>query len=228
MDREELENQKTENTAMKVAKEEAKKRAKKQTQKMIMHVVKAVVIPILLKLVWVFVIVLGICVIFSAFNLVVNSEDEEEEEYFPVVEEIDITAEEWMATEEEITTFITNYSTEYEDLRKVMLDKKSDIYTWQNTYGYSAKFFVAVAFEEYPEEEENSAEGNAPEQAVPEENTTAEEEEYFTEFLSKMNQQASTWKDSNGNKLTTINEIAEIYVGDETYEEWANNIQNNM
>lgn len=226
MDREELENQKAESIAMKTAKETAKKQAKKQTRKMIMHVVKAVVIPMLLKLVWVFAIIMGICMLFSAFNLVVNSEEEEEEEeYDSVVEAIDITAEEWMATEEQISSYITNYNTAHEDLRTVMLTKTSDIIKWQTDYGYSAMFFVTVAFEEYTPTTEDIVEG---EEVTEGEIATDEAEQYFSDFLSNMSGQASTWKDSDGNKLTTIKEIAEVYVGDETYEEWANNIQNKM
>ena len=47
----------------------------------------------------------------------------------------------------------------------------------------------------------------------------------FDNFLDEMKEKAEKWKDEG---YTTLEQIAEDYVGDDTAKEWANNIENKM
>lgn len=123
-----------------------------------------------------------------------------------VVNDDDDEAEESvMTTEQEIKEYIKQYETENEALRTELLKDENiaKILEWQNNYNYTADVLIAMAFEE--------AEGN--------------ENFDFNTFLETLNTKGEEW---NENNYKTVNEIAQNYVGDETTEEWANNIKEKL
>lgn len=108
-------------------------------------------------------------------------------------------------SEQQIIAFITNYETDNETLRSEMLKDKNieKIMKWQEETGYTAELLVAMAFEE--------ADGN--------------KEFDFNAFLEEIKQKSAKWKE---NGYQTVDEIAKDYVGDETTEEWSNNIKDKI
>jgi len=121
--------------------------------------------------------------------------------------ELDTTANYYnVENTEQIQDFINNYVISNQEsvdsaLKTKMLEKVNEIYKWQEDYGYSALLLITIAIED---------------------GVTAEN---FETFLNTMNQKAATWK-NNGYKTTK--EIAKDYVGDDTAQEWANNIESQM
>ena len=108
--------------------------------------------------------------------------------------EIDVTAEDWQLTRNQIEEFIRNYETGNEELRTELLENRIEqIYNWQEETGYSAGLIIAIALEE---------------------NKTN-----FDDFLEEMNEKGNIWKEAG---YKTVKEIAQDYIGDETAEEWAN------
>lgn len=122
-----------------------------------------------------------------------------------VVNDDDEIEENTMTTEQEIKEYIEQYETENETLRTELLKDENitKIIEWQNNYNYTADVLIAMAFEE--------AEGN--------------ENFDFNTFLENLNTKGEEW---NENNYKTVNEIAQNYVGDETTEEWANNIKEKL
>ena len=205
MTKDELENQKLENEAMKTAKEKAKRESKKQIQKIIWHAVKAAVIPFMILFAKIMAVVLLVCVVVSLFQSVLNFNNDDsstttDQEYTSSSSEqtgeIDITDEDWQLTRSQIEQFIENYETGNEELRTELLENRIEqIYNWQEETGYSAGLIIAIALEE---------------------NKTN-----FDDFLEEMNEKGNIWKEAG---YKTVKEIAQDYIGDETAEEWANTI----
>ncbi len=206
MTKDELEDQKLENEAMKTAKEKAKKESKKQIQKIIWHAVKAAVIPFIILFAKIMAVVLLVCVVVSLFQSILNFDDNDnsstttDQEYTSSASEqtggIDVTAEDWQLTRNQIEEFIRNYETGNEELRTELLENRIEqIYNWQEETGYSAGLIIAIALEE---------------------NKTN-----FDDFLEEMNEKGNIWKEAG---YKTVKEIAQDYIGDETAEEWANTI----
>ena len=206
MTKEELEDQKLENEAMKTAKEKAKKESKKQIQKIIWHAVKAAVIPFIILFAKIMAAVLLVCVVVTLFQSILNFDDSDnsstttDQEYTSSASEqtgeIDITDEDWQLTRSQIEQFIENYETGNEELRTELLENRIEqIYNWQEETGYSAGLIIAIALEE---------------------NKTN-----FDDFLEEMNEKGNIWKEAG---YKTVKEIAQDYIGDETAEEWANTI----
>ena len=205
MTKDELEDQKLENEAMKTAKEKAKRESKKQIQKIIWHAVKAAVIPFMILFAKIMAVVLLVCVVVSLFQSVLNFNNDDsstttDQEYTSSSSEqtgeIDITDEDWQLTRSQIEQFIENYETGNEELRTELLENRIEqIYNWQEETGYSAGLIIAIALEE---------------------NKTN-----FDDFLEEMNEKGNIWKEAG---YKTVKEIAQDYIGDETAEEWANTI----
>lgn len=112
---------------------------------------------------------------------------------------IDLTNSEWSLTKAEIQKFIENYNSSNSTLKNNMSNNIDKIIKWQNDYGYSSAFLITIAFED---------------------NRTD-----FDTFLDEINQKAEEWKKK---EYKTTKEIAKDYVGDDTSNEWANNIENKM
>lgn len=206
MTKDELEDQKLENEAMKTAKEKAKKESKKQIQKIIWHAVKAAVIPFIILFAKIMAAVLLVCVVVTLFQSILNFDDNDnsstttDQEYTSSASEqtggIEVTAEDWQLTRNQIEEFIRNYETGNEELRRELLENRIEqIYNWQEDTGYSAGLIIAIALEE---------------------NKTN-----FDDFLEEMNEKGNIWKEAG---YKTVKEIAQDYIGDETAEEWANTI----
>ena len=206
MTKEELEDQKLENEAMKTAKEKAKREGKKQIQKIIWHAVKAAVIPFIILFAKIMAAVLLVCVVVTLFQSILNFDDSDnsstttDQEYTSSASEqtgeIDVTAENWQLTRSQIEQFIRSYETGNEELRTELLENRIEqIYNWQEETGYSAGLIIAIALEE---------------------NKTN-----FDDFLEEMNEKGNIWKEAG---YKTVKEIAQDYIGDETAEEWANTI----
>lgn len=206
MTKDELEDQKLENEAMKTAKEKAKKESKKQIQKIIWHAVKAAVIPFIILFAKIMAVVLLVCVVVTLFQSILNFDDNDnsstttDQEYTSSASEqtgeIDVTAENWQLTRSQIEQFIRSYETGNEELRTELLENRIEqIYNWQEETGYSAGLIIAIALEE---------------------NKTN-----FDDFLEEMNEKGNIWKEAG---YKTVKEIAQDYIGDETAEEWANTI----
>ena len=111
---------------------------------------------------------------------------------------MDITSQTMQISEEEIKSYIENYDSTNMPLRNAMLGKIKEIHKWQEDYGYSALFLITVAFEDGK--------------------VAAGVDVYITD----MNTKAANWKEKG---YKTIKEIAKEYVIDDTYAEWANNIE---
>lgn len=142
----------------------------------------------------------------ALYILDLKSDDTSTDEKYNSVatmESTDITNEASQLLQEEIQSFISNYNSDNETLKTEMLNKIDVILQWQEQHGYSAAFLITVAFEE-DERVENFN---------------------FDTFFDDINIQAGTWKEM---KLKTIKEIAEVWILDDTANEWANNIENNM
>lgn len=99
--------------------------------------------------------------------------------------------------------FIKNYDTTNEEMKNELTReaRMQELEEWQANYGYISELLVTIIFEE---------------------NITVEN---LDVFLGDLNKRASIWK-SEG--YTSIKQIAEDYVNDETASEWANNIQNKL
>lgn len=202
-----MQDEKIENEAMKSAKETLKKKTKNKVTKIIWNAVKAVVIPMLIFALKIMAVAILIIIAISLFNNVLdgnNGSTSTDEEYSSYIEDsisggADITADQWLFTETQVEDFIINYNSENVSLKNQMLNNIRRIQEWQAHYGYSAGLLITMAFEENVSD--------------------------FDEFLEDMNYIAQSWKD---NEYTTINQIAQDYVGDETTSEWANNITNKL
>lgn len=199
MTREEVENQKMESDAQRAAEAEAKKQAKKQIMKVIWNKVKIVVIPMLLMLAKVFAVVLSVCFVVTFMTISIGENDDGE--YNATAGTINITNLNLQLSSEQIESFIINYDTTDTILKQEMLIWVEDIENWQNNYGYTAMLLITMAFEE----------GVNPLK--------------LQEFINEMNIKGQIWSTAGYN---TVQEIAQDYVGDETTEEWANNIENRM
>lgn len=197
-----------------------KKKLKKKEnpiRKIIMRAVKAAVIPMLLMLAKILAVTLLIAAIVSLFTITIGEGDgnsettSTDEEYSSSSStgsiELDTTANYYnVENTEQIQDFINNYVISNQEsvdsaLKAKMLEKVNEIYKWQEDYGYSALLLITIAIED------------------------GETAENFETFLNTMNQKAATWK-NNGYKTTK--EIAKDYVGDDTAQEWANNIESQM
>lgn len=206
MTKEERQDAKHEQEALKSAKEIAKKKSKNKVQKIVWHAVKVAVIPMLILLLKIMAIIIAISLVVSLFTAVIDGEDgttstDEEYNSSVSVSGIDITSESWQVSNEEIQNYINNYESDNTALKQEMISKSQDILAWQNTYGYSALFLITVAFEE---------------------NISADN---FDDYLNEMEKRAIEWNEKG---YKTTHEIAEDYVGDDTANEWANNIENKM
>ena len=181
----------------------------KKREKLVQRVViiKTVVVTMLVKMLPLLFGAIAIFFVVNFHNILDDDgktktdTDEELESAASQAGGIDVTAESWNLTKSEIKDFINSYDTGNEALRAKMLNKIDDIYNWQENYGYSAAVLITIAFEE----------------GISADN--------FDNFLNDMSTNAQKWKDEG---YTTIPQIAEDYVGDDTAEEWANNIENNI
>lgn len=212
MTKEERQDAKQEQEALKSAKEIAKKKSKDKIQKVIWNAIKTAIIPMFLLLIKVFAIIFLVCAIASLFSFTIYGDGDEddnststEENYNSTVAEggIDITSDTKMITEAEIQAFINNYDSNNSNLKAEMISKSNSILQWQNTYGYSAMFLITVAFEE----------------------DAGSDNFNFDTFLTEFSSKASEWKEKG---LKKTSEIAKEYIGDDTASEWANNIENKM
>lgn len=176
-------------------------------RKVIMNAIKAAVIPMVILLAKILAVVILVTVLISAFvNLLDGNSSGDSisnnEEYNSTISNgggIDLTNTEWNFTKDEIQKFIENYNSSNSALKNDMINNIDKIIKWQNDYGYSSAFLITIAFEENRND--------------------------FETFLDEMQQKAETWKN---NEYKTTKEIAKDYVGDDTANEWANNIENKM
>ena len=172
-------------------------------RKVIMNAIKAAVIPMVILLA----VVILVTVLISAFvNLLDGNSSGDSisnnEEYNSTISNgggIDLTNTEWNFTKDEIQKFIENYNSSNSALKNDMINNIDKIIKWQNDYGYSSAFLITIAFEENRND--------------------------FETFLDEVNEKAGEWKK---NQYKTTKEIAKDYVGDDTANEWANNIENKM
>lgn len=176
-------------------------------RKVVVNAIKAAVIPMVILLAKIFAIVILTTVIISAFvNLLDGNSSGDSisnnEEYNSTISNgggIDLTNTEWNFTKAEIQKFIENYNSSNSTLKNDMINNIDKIIKWQNDYGYSSAFLITIAFEENRND--------------------------FETFLDEVNEKAGEWKK---NQYKTTKEIAKDYVGDDTANEWANNIENKM
>lgn len=212
MAREEVENQKLEGDAQRAAEAEAKKQAKKQIMKVIWNKVKIAVIPMLLMLAKVFAVVLSVCFVVTFMTISIGENDAgDNEEYNSTVGQTGVTTQNLYLSNEQIQNYINNYSTDNIALKQEMPYWLAEIENWQNNYGYSAMLLITIAFEEFEIK-----------QSVGTDRIYALE---FQNFMNEMNIKGQSWKNAG---YDTVQKIAQDYVGDETTEEWANNIENKM
>ena len=179
-----------------------KKESKKQTKKIIKTVIKSVIIPMLIFLLKLLAAILAIMLIVALINNIIEffTGGKEENDYLPSVAIVDITGEELLSiTETQIIEFINNYETDNETLREQMLNNVDKIKKWQEDYGYSGTLLVAIAFED--------------------------DVESFDTFLEEMQEYGQRWKDKG---YSSVYDIADDYINDDTAEEWANNINNRI
>lgn len=176
-------------------------------RKVIMNAIKAAVIPMVILLAKILAVVILVTVLISAFvNLLDGNSSGDSisnnEEYNSTISNgggIDLTNTEWNFTKDEIQKFIENYNSSNSALKNDMINNIDKIIKWQNDYGYSSAFLITIAFEDNRTDFEN--------------------------FLDEVNEKAGEWKK---NQYKTTKEIAKDYVGDDTANEWANNIENKM
>lgn len=176
-------------------------------RKVIINAIKAAVIPMVILLAKILAVVILVTVLISAFvNLLDGNSSGDSisnnEEYNSTISNgggIDLTNTEWNFTKDEIQKFIENYNSSNSALKNDMINNIDKIIKWQNDYGYSSAFLITIAFEENRND--------------------------FEAFLDEIKQKAETWKN---NEYKTTKEIAKDYVGDDTSNEWANNIENKM
>ena len=176
-------------------------------RKVIMNAIKAAVIPMVILLAKILAVVILVTVLISAFvNLLDGNSSGDSisnnEEYNSTISNgggIDLTNTEWNFTKDEIQKFIENYNSSNSALKNDMINNIDKIIKWQNDYGYSSAFLITIAFEENRND--------------------------FETFLDEVNEKAGEWKK---NQYKTTKEIAKDYVGDDTANEWANNIENKM
>lgn len=209
MTREERLDERQEQEALKSAKEIAKKKSKNKIQKIIWHAVKVAIIPFLLLFAKIMAVVILVCVVVSMFQGILDngnsSSTSTDEEYNSSVSEqtggMDITSENWQVSRDEIRNYINEYDTPNTALKNELLKENriEQIYKWQEDTGYSAGLLITIALEENRND--------------------------FDDFLNEMNEKGKAWKEAG---YTTIKQIAEDYVGDETAGEWANNIETKM
>ncbi len=188
-----------------------KKKVEKQNnpiQKIILNAIKTVVITIVAKMLPILLIGSVVTILIVGFQNILDGNDvgtSTDETFNSSVSDstggTDTTSETWHFSRTEIKDFIENYNSTDNALKQKMLDRIEDIYNWQSDYGYSAGLLITIAFEE---------------------GIGADE---FDDFLDEMNEKAKKWKDEG---YTTVEQIAEDYVGDDTAKEWANNIENKM
>ncbi|MBQ3601262.1 MAG: hypothetical protein II992_08710, partial [Lachnospiraceae bacterium] len=196
--------------AMGAAKRKSKDMAKKMMKKVALAFAKAA-IPMFLALLKVLAVVIVVAIITSLIGSVLDwfsggeSNTNTDETYNSVVSTeasgMDITSETIRLSEDEIKSYIENYDSTNITLKNEMLGKIEEIYKWQEDYGYSAMFLITIAFED---------------------NINAEA---IDDFITEMSTKAATWN-INGYKATK--EIAKEYVADDTYADWANNIENKI
>ena len=127
-------------------------------------------------------------------------------------EQIDLTADEWKLTETEIEAFIKSSNKSNDFLMQALLNRKSEIASWQNQYGYSAAFLISVAYQELENE------------PVDVNNITSILNK-VDDFLLKMDVNGRLW---NYREHKVFKIIAEEYVGEQRANEWANDIINRM
>ena len=176
-------------------------------RKVIMNAIKAAVIPMVILLAKILAVVILVTVLISAFvNLLDGNSSGDSisnnEEYNSTISNgggIDLTNTEWNFTKDEIQKFIENYNSSNSALKNDMINNIDKIIKWQNDYGYSSAFLITIAFEENRND--------------------------FETFLDEVNEKAGEWKKI---QYKTTKEIAKDYVGDDTANEWANNIENKM
>lgn len=176
-------------------------------RKVIMNAIKAAIIPMVILLAKILAVVILVTVLISAFvNLLDGNSSGDSisnnEEYNSTISNgggIDLTNTEWNFTKDEIQKFIENYNSSNSALKNDMINNIDKIIKWQNDYGYSSAFLITIAFEENRND--------------------------FETFLDEVNEKAGEWKK---NQYKTTKEIAKDYVGDDTANEWANNIENKM
>jgi len=180
-------------------------RRKKEGIKRIALAVKVVVETVIhfFTIAWPIILAVTILVV---FNFTRDSDggtaSEEESQMTSTVQgNTDITTDDWQCTEQEIIDFINNYDTSNNELKTALLNRVAQIKEWQDNHGYSATLLITIAFEEGK--------------------TAAQIDDFFNE----MNEKAAKWQEEG---YTTIEQIAEDYVGDESAQEWANNIENKM
>lgn len=177
-------------------------------RKVIINAIKAAVIPMVILLAKILAVVILATVLISAFINLLDGKSpggsiSNNEDYNSVISNeeggIDLTNAEWKFTQTDIQKFIENYNSSNTTLKNNMINNLDKIIKWQNDYGYSSAFLVTIAFEENRND--------------------------FETFLDEIQQKAETWKN---NEYKTTKEIAKDYVGDDTSDEWANNIENKM
>lgn len=178
-------------------------------RKVVMNAIKSVVVPMAILIAKVLAVVILVSILLSAFVTLLEGNKESGdsisnlEDYNSSVSGesggTDVTTPEWIFSKSEIEDFINGYDSSNTELKNKMKNYIDEIYKWQADYGYSSALLVTIAFEENRND--------------------------FEAFLDEMKQKAENWKN---NGYTTTKEIAKDYVGDDTSDEWANNIENKM
>lgn len=204
METHDREMERQENEAIKSAKEIIKKKTKNKIQKVVWNAVKVAVIPMLILMIKIIAISVLICAVVSMFSSILDGDGtttnkDLESSSSTRIGGVEINSENWKFTKSQIEDFINSYDTTNNELKQKLLEKIDDIYNWQEDYGYSAGVLITIAFEE------NRID--------------------IDDFLNEMKQKGQEWQKEG---YTTISEIAEDYVGDETSSEWANNIENKL
>lgn len=208
MTREELQDKKAEDDAMREAIGVAKKKNKDKAKKVVMKFVQAVVaaIPMFLIFIKILAVVIAVCIITTMFTTILDGGDGEststDEEYNSSLSDgsggVDITTGDWIFSEEDIGKFINNYKTTNTALKNEMLSKINEIKQWQDETGYSAGLLITIAFEE------------------------AEQDATF-DFDTLLNNPVLKEE-----KYKTIKEVIENYKKDDTASEFANEVENEM
>ena len=176
-------------------------------QKIVVNAIKTAVIPMVIILAKILAVTILVSIVISAlFNILDDDSGSgsiNQNNYTPSGSSesggTNITTPELIFSKSEIEDFINGYDSSNTELKNKMKNYIDEIYKWQADYGYSSALLVTIAFEENRND--------------------------FEAFLDEMKQKAENWKN---NGYTTTKEIAKDYVGDDTSDEWANNIENKM
>lgn len=180
----------------------ALKKAQKKAQKTLKALWKAIPLKIRLIIIAVIAAIVGIILLCAMAWYVIEDlsiRTSTDEQYNAVASGDYNTFIQIQATTEEIEQFLQECGSDNTGLKDELLkaERITQIEQWQTNTKYNAILLIAIIFEEQ----------------VPEDNLDA--------FIAEINTKGQKWKNAG---YTTVQQIAEDYVGDDTATEWANSV----